>query len=45
MHRDIVFIENPPELLRKPCNIWNNNVVLADFSVFLAGSLGLLWVF
>ncbi|TWW80160.1 hypothetical protein D4764_10G0011900 [Takifugu flavidus] len=27
MHRDVMFAENPPELLRKPCNIWNDNVV------------------
>lgn len=27
VHHDVAFVEDPPDLHRKPCNIWNDNVV------------------
>lgn len=38
----VVFIEKPPELLRKPRSIWRGAVVLGFFWPIL---LCLLWVF
>lgn len=41
MLRAVVFIENAPELLRKPCSTWNGTVVLFFWLILLC----FLWVF